>query len=355
MGNGRFLVNTLQKSEEKGGVTLILTFSRKVFVPYFFRAFNNMTLPKKNIHLIVYDNTDDGPLQAELMKELEFCFHGFKSIRFYKSYLKGKGNITGSGNEQFKNSKLQNIWSMWIRMKRMITTETFFVLEDDTICPPHAYTRLMRLLMRNKRIGFVTAIETGRHSYPWLPVRLGVHKVKMQGMKVLERISFNPNTKGVVPVDAAGVYCFAARTQAYLDGFKGYNPISLKVPFFALDNVLTWNIKNSGWKVYADFSLWCSHLEASSCRIIAFGKDQAVEMMDIWVPTCNNYANGVEIKRKGQKARRLQVRKPALSFCLDGEEEYPEIPKELRVKNSKDWNKKIPDKNFSIHALPSYS
>jgi len=347
MGKGKYLVNTLQNKNKQEGSTLILTFSRKIMVPFFFASFNKMQLPKKDIHLIIYDNTEDEPLKDALMQDLEFCFHGFKSVRFYKSYLKGRGNITGCGNEQFKQSKLQNIWLMWLRMKKMIFTETFFVLEDDTICPPNAFKRLMSLLLRNKGIGFVTAIETGRHAYPWLPVRTGVHKVKMKGMKVLERRSFPAQTKGVVSIDAAGVYCFAARTKAYLDGFKGYNPISLKVPFFALDNVLTWNIKQHGWKVLADFSLWCSHLEASSARIIAFSKDQVVEMADIWLPEYNNYSSGVEIKKRNQKARRFQVRKPAQSFSLDGSDDVPEIPKELRFKNPKNWASKIPESAFS--------
>ena len=316
MAKGKFLLNTLKKSDEKEGITLIITFSRKVFVPYFFRAFNEMLLPKKDIHLLVYDNTEDEPLRKELEQEIDFLNFGWKSVRFYKSYLKGKGNIMGSGNEQFKKSKLQNIWSMWLSMKKMIKTDTFFVLEDDTIAPPDAFKKLLLALGRSKSIGLVTAIETGRFAYPWLPVRLGVHKLKMDGLKVLERRSFPPNTKGIKPVDAAGVYCFAARTKAYLSGFHGYDPIALKVPFFGLDNVLTYNMTLHGWKVLADFSCWCSHLQATSARIIAFSKEQAIEQADIWLPKFNNYAHGVEIKTKKQKSRRYQVHKPAQSWEL---------------------------------------
>ena len=320
------MFNNLKNSEKKDGITLICTISRRVFVPFFFAAFDNMDLPRKNIHLIIYDNTEDVSLQQELEPHVHRLAFQFKSLRFYKSYLKGKGNIMGSGNEQFRKSKLQNIWLMWLKMQKMIFTDTFFVLEDDTIAPPNAFKRLMSLLMRNSKVGFVTAIETGRFAYPWLPVRLGVHKVKMQGLKIIERRSLSPHLKGVVPVDAAGVYCFAARTKAYLDGFIGYDPVALKVPFFALDNVLTWNIKQHGWRVLADFNTWCSHLEATSARIIAFGKDQAIEMVDIFLPQYNNYAHGVEIKSKNQKSRKLRVRRPALNWSMDGNDDVPEIP-----------------------------
>jgi hypothetical protein len=203
----------------------------------------------------------------------------------------------------------------------MIKTSTFFLLEDDTICPPDAFKRLYGKLMSSRHIGFVTGIETGRFATPWIPVRLGVHKVKMRGLKVLERHSLNPNTKGIVPIDAAGVYCFAARTKAYLSGFEGYDPASLKIPFFALDNVLVWNMKQHGWRVLADFNVWCTHLQAGPGRIIAFGKEQAAEMIDLWSPKYRCYFPPFEIRKRNQKCRRFLVTKPAPTFSLEPDDE----------------------------------
>lgn len=316
MTKGKFLINNLKSSAAKEDITLIVTFSRSIFVPFFFASFKELKIPHKNMHLLVYDNTQDAILKNALVKELTPLIPDFKSVRLFKSGLKGRGSVVGTGNEQFRNSKLYNIWLMWNRMKQMIYTDTFFLLEDDTICPPDAFSRLYKVLMSSERIGFVTGIETGRFATPWTPVRLGVHKVKMKGLKVLERRSLNPNTKGIVPIDAAGVYCFAARTKCYLDGFEGYNPASLKIPFFALDNVLVWNMKKHGWKILADFNVWCTHLQASASRIIAFGKEQAAEMIDLWLPRFNTYAPAFEIKKKGQRCRRFLVRKPAPMWDL---------------------------------------
>lgn len=300
------------------GITVVVTFSRQIYVPFFFAAFKNLKLPRKDVHLLVYDNTCDEPLGQALQKEIEPLISQFKSVRLYKSYLKGRGSVNGTGNEQFRNSKLQNIWLMWNHMKKMIFTDTFFLLEDDTICPPDAFSRLYKTLMSSKRIGFVTGIETGRFATPWIPVRLGVHHVKMKGLKVLERHSLNPNTTGIVPIDAAGVYCFAARTKCYLSGFEGYDPAILKVPFFALDNVLVWNMKHHGWRILADFNVWCTHLQAGPGRIIAFGKDQAVEMIDLWCPKYSCYYPPFEIKKKGLRCRRFLVTKHAPMFELEG-------------------------------------
>ena len=245
----------------------------------------------------------------------------FKSVRLYKSYLKGRGNIRGSGNELFHLSKLFNIWAMWKKSYGMVYTDTFFQLEDDTIAPPHAFKRLFSILHKNPKAAMVTGISTGRSNVPWIPVGLGVHRMKMKGFFCLERHSLSPDTKGVVEVDGTGVYCFAARTNAFKKGFKNYDPQKLNIPFFALDNIFIWNIKRQGHKILADFSTWVMHLQASSARIIAFGKDQAIEMMTLWYPPAHNYIQGIEIKKKGQKGRRYKVTKQAQTWELDPDKE----------------------------------
>lgn len=304
----------MKKADKEKGITLVVCFSRLIFVPIFFKSFSQMKIPKKDIHLLVYDNSADEQLAAALKKELDILLTDYLSVRLYKSYFKGHGNILGSGNEQFSQSKLHNIWSMWKHMYNMIYTPLFFQLEDDTIAPPDAFKRLFRTLYKEPKAAMVTGISTGRATMPWIPVGLGVHHMKMKGLFCLERHSLNPDTKGIVEVDGCGVYCFAARTDAFKTGFDGYDPIKLKVPFFGLDNIFTYNMKKHGYKLFADFSLWVSHLQATPARIIAFSKDQAIEMISFWYPPSNGYVQGIEIKKKNQRARRYRVKKHAQTW-----------------------------------------
>lgn len=317
---GKFLINNLKQKEKKEGITLVVTFSRLIFSDIFFSALSKMKLPRKDMHLLVYDNSVDPSLAASLTEHVHSVTHEFKSVRLFKSYLRGRGNIRGSGNDVFKTSKLWNIWHMWLRLfiknGGMIHTPTFFLLEDDTIAPPDAFPKLYKTLMKDEKTAFVTGISTGRAPAPWVPVGLGVHYMKMKGLFCLERHSLNPNTKGIVEVDGSGVYCFVARTEAYKKGFIGYDPIKLNVPFFALDNIMIYNLKTKGYKILADFSIWVSHLQASAARIIAFGKNQAVEMYTIWLPQINNYAQGMEVKDKNHKPKRYHVRKFAETWEL---------------------------------------
>ncbi|GAH53774.1 unnamed protein product [marine sediment metagenome] len=152
----------------------------------------------------------------------------------------------GSANEKFSSSKIYNIWLMWKKIYHMVYTDTFFQLEDDTIAPPDSFKRLHGLLMSNSKIGFVTAIETGRNSLSYSPVRVGVHNIVMRKGRLILRDSFDPSTTGVQEIDSSGVYCFAARTKAYKSGFIDYEAPQKAFSLFAMDNVLTYNIKKHG-------------------------------------------------------------------------------------------------------------
>ena len=311
----RYIINNLKEKDKHKGVTVVTTFSRVPLVPIFFKSFNKMSLPRKEMHLIVYDNTQNLPLAKALLFEVEKIKSKFLSVRLYKSWRTPKGCLRGVNNEVFNKSKLANIWEMWITLfKRrggMVFTKEFFMLEDDTIAQPDSFPKLIKTLRKHAGTGFVTGIETGRWENPFSAVRLGVHQVKMRGLKVITRHSLSPFCRGIKSINASGVYCFAAKTKAFQSGFKGYDPLDVKVPFFAMDNVLIYNITRHGWSCYADFSVWCSHLHLAGNRLVAWSKDQAVETADIWIPEFNNYAQNIIVKGKNYKPRFSQQRKPA--------------------------------------------
>jgi hypothetical protein len=262
----------------------------------FFAAFEKIEMPRKKIDLIIFDNTDNQQLHAALSHELKSIKDNFASAKLHISGRQGGRTILGQDNDVWKTSKLSPIWQMWLDMIKMIDTDIFFVLEDDTIAPPHAFMELVGQLISRERCAFVTGIETGRAQFSWQKVRLGVHYLTREKNLVVRRVSLHPDTQGVVSIDAAGVYCFAARTEPYKKAFEGMGDYVASLPFFAMDNILTNNIKLAGWELYADFDVWCEHLQQGSGNLVYFGKKQAVQMADVWMPEYNNYAQGIEIK-----------------------------------------------------------
>jgi hypothetical protein len=290
---------------EKNYITLVGTFSRVVMVEPWFAALDAMKLPRDKINLLIFNNSEAPELHKALTHAVsvrenktrqykEGCFH---SCIYHLSPRRGGTTILGQDNDNFDKSKLRPIWEMWKELKELIKDKVFFYIEDDTIAPPNAFYEIVGQLLSREDAGFVTGIETGRALFSWQKVRLGVHYLTRDKNRIIRRVSLAPEIQGVVPIDAAGVYCFACYTDVYRRAFEGMNDYVADIPFFGMDNILTNNIKLQGKNLYADFLVWCDHLQASGGKLVAFNKTQAVQQADVWMPEYNNYAQGIEIKK----------------------------------------------------------
>ena len=301
---GKYIINNTDGKTKNKGITLVCCFSRRFFIPIFFKTLEQMDIPRKEIHLIVYDNTDDKQLEADLIPVVEGLSDSYLSVRLFKNYLPPKYTSDGKADAPFKDAKTSNIWEMWKDLPNHIHTKTFFQLEDDTIAPADAFMVLFRDLEKYPDAAYITGIETSRNAIPWFPTRLGVHQLKVcpcKGKhKILKRHSLDPETKGIVPITCSGVYCFAARTKEFFSGLKNFDPYKINPPIWALDMLFTRNMRVHGHAIYANFDIWCTHLHASGARLIAWGKEQAVEMIDFWMPECENYAMGIEVCKNGK-------------------------------------------------------
>ena len=293
----RFLINTVKKVDKKKDFTLVLGFSRRWCIKPFFEAFNELKIPMDRCHLLVYCNKDSGILIDQLKKRTEVYLDAFKSVRMYCSYRRSIGTMKIKDTDPAHRGKLPFIYAMYTDVLKMVDTTVMVVMEDDSPPPPNA---IMRLLMHMKAYNnkvFVTGIETNRGPHENIKTRLGVHYIKREGNRILERVSLDPNTKGVVPVDACGWYCCATTPKIWAAGFKGLDEYFANIPRFALDMFHTNNIKNMDIPVIADFEIWCYHMEPRTDKILYWGKKQAVPMMDIWIPEYNVYAEGIVLPK----------------------------------------------------------
>ena len=283
------------------GFTLVVTFSRDVYVHNFFAAFNRLRIPLSECHLLVIDNTDIAPLCEHLKEKLRAYVGAFKSVRLYKTFRKVGGDVITAGDTGYHNSKLPMIYSMHKDMLKLINTDKFVLMEDDTLVPPNAVVKLLQMLERYPRCGIATAIETGRSDIPWQPTRLGVHYVEREGNRMLARFSPSPHLRGIHSVDCCGWYCCASYKSVWALGLQGMDAYVSKIPRFALDGFHTHNIKLAGWDILADFSLWCAHMQVSQGSFIFWGKKQAVPQLDVWMPRFRDYAQGVLLVKPWHK------------------------------------------------------
>lgn len=294
----RDLINQYLKDND---ITLVGTFSRSYLVVPWLLSLYKMKLPHDKVRLLIYDNTDIENIKEQFFNEFFYLKQIFKSVDYYKSYRKSHKNLIGTYNENFNKSKLKAIFEMWCDLPKLIATDLFILIEDDTLVPPHTFETLLYDFLTLPKAGLVTGIETGRNFFEWSPVRLGVHKLVRKKNKIIKRISLDPNLKGVHEIDCSGVYCFITRKDIYEKALKSMKKYVRYVPFFGMDNILTNNIKLMGYKLYADFSVWCDHVQQSGDRLIKFNKKNAFPMMDLWIPEANNYAKDIIIKNKKNK------------------------------------------------------
>ncbi len=298
----RFLFDNTEGKNMQDGFTLVVCFSRNWCVGPFFKAFNKLRIDLDKCHLLIFDNTDNVLLENSLKRKVDIYKDIFYTTRLYKSWRKGGDQRMGAEDRGFHYSKLPYIYAMHLDFLKMITTDKFVLLEDDTLPPPMAVHKLLQHLEKNPDVGVATAIATGRSPFKFVKTRLGVHYIKRKGNKILERITPRPYLEKAriktFSVDACGWYCCASYKHLWELGFKGMDKFLSEIPRFALDNFHTNNIKRAGWDILADFSLQCKHMNLSGGRILYWTIKQAVPMLDIWIPKYKTYAQGVIIKCK---------------------------------------------------------
>jgi len=284
----------------------------------FFSDFDRLEFDRSKCHLLIYNNTNDPFLDELLIKFAKRyqqwhkrkyndrkLFPPFASIRLYKSFRPYGGIVFGQ-QVAFDSSKLPTILEMQRDINKMITTKTFFMLEDDTLVPPHAVERLFKILKNNNDAGIVSGVEPTRSPRLTDRVRLGVYYLRRLDGKILERISLSPDTKGVKNVDAVGFYCFAARTEAWHKGFNIFNNNFYKQktaePNWAIDTLLTNDVQRAGFRVLVDFNTPCMHMQVVGDRIYNWAIDKAVPKLDFYIEKYDCYAQGVDIPCQQKKS-----------------------------------------------------
>lgn len=311
----RFIVDNTEtrrgKKNMSRGVTLVLCFSRPWCVSPFFRNFERIDFDRSKVHLIIYNNTDNAILDGLLLEIARRyqqthkqkygerkTLQAFASVRLYKSFRRVGGVVFGQ-TPTFDSSKLPVIIDMHKDIAGMITTDTFFMLEDDTLPPPHAFTRLMAKLKSDAGIGLVGGVEPSRTPYPTDTLRLGAYKISWKHNRLLERISLTNDLKGFVDVDATGWYCFAARTVPYCAALrtliKNFERYKTAEPQWAIDTLCTYFIKKLDYRVIVDFETPCLHMQSYGDQFISYAIDKAVPKLDFYIRKHKVYALGVNL------------------------------------------------------------
>ena len=299
--SGKFLIDTTGNKDPGKGTTIVVCFSRMWCIDEFFKSFDKLILRKRDFHLLIFDNTDDVLLEAALKKATKKYMFGYRTYRYYKSYRQGGHIRMHQGEMNIKLSKIPAIYNMQKDISSLIKTKEFVQLEDDTLYPPRAVKRLLHILRTEPNCGIATACCTGRSRNKMIKMRLGIHWVRTRKNKIIERLGFHPKLKGLQDCQGCGYFCFAAKHDIWKKGFKEFNRYWLKVPRWGSDVAFTNGIYRLGYRIVADFELWCEHMQLNAGQILYWGREDGRVMADIWIPQYNEYAQGILLDDKQYK------------------------------------------------------
>ena len=166
-----------------------------------------------------------------------------KNIEIYHSGRKPHQNY---GRTRDRRVRIAEVWNDIIQwdVLHLKESKTLFSIEDDTLPPQGAYQRLKSLLVD---ADLVTGIEVGR----WGIKHLGLWEYVESNVTKLSSL---PIMKGVVEIDACGLYCFIAHTGK----LKGVD-ITGTHEAYGPDVELTLGITENGGRIVADFETPCEH------------------------------------------------------------------------------------------------
>lgn len=281
---------------EKGDFTLFVCFSRKWCFQRFFENFERMTMDMDRCHLVVLDNSDDEKLRDLLLDRAREYVGHFKSVRLWKSWRLYTRPLKTAKAITWENSQLAPIHGMHRDAMRLCGTRVFVMIEDDTLPPEDAVPRLLSMLCDNNRCGFATGVQAMRQGSVFTPTYMGVYYVEREGDELREWLSPSPHLRGIHKVDGSGWYCFASYRDVFVRALDRMAEARGSTKHFAADVMQVNNIREAGYDVLADFSMWCGHFSLMQGEEFVWGKRQCRPTLCIWVPKWKVYAKTTEMK-----------------------------------------------------------
>jgi hypothetical protein len=213
-------------------------------------------------------------------------------------------------NTQYNFEHPKNLTNFMTLMdtRKLVTTPIFFRIEDDALPPKESLPKLLKLLKSDQKAGIATAASTYR-SPSITPQGIGVHmEVERNDVRCIRKLTFPPGLSGVYEAVSCGFFCMAYRYDAFLEGFRNIETGKEFVAVIGCDVPFNNNIFLAGWKILADFGLWCGHMQEVGARSPSgyhvFTKKDAIQSEYVFNPA-NSFYSYKDVRPNKIPRRRL--------------------------------------------------
>ncbi len=156
----------------------------------------------------------------------------------------------GSGSVGSVMRRRQRISDIHNEIKQYINSSDYvFLIEDDTIFPRNALTKLLEHYNTYPYAGVISTVELGRWGY----CHIGAWEVN--DVYSINEIKSPKLGSGIQKIDATGLYCCILKTKTYLEHeFKPFEKA------MGPDFNLGIELRKAGYTNYVDYDLKCVHL-----------------------------------------------------------------------------------------------
>lgn len=164
----------------------------------------------------------------------------------------------------------------------MVTTRTFFMIEDDYLPPQDAVTNLLDVLVSVPRCAVASACQTYRCPIVG-PIGIAPsEEICWDHEKIIYKKCCRPDLRGVREVQGTAFSCFAAKTDPYREAFAAAERECRLTTYLGHDQVIMNTIVRLGWKVLVNFDVWGDHMQPTKNGIYNFGPNDAVQDSYTW-------------------------------------------------------------------------
>lgn len=244
---------TFDETNEAPKITMVIPISRMWPLDRLFESLANLNIPYSDVGLLFYIDTDHERLIEKVIREKIPALYKKSDIGmtgFLKVYVARNEIIPEQRNYKERRKRVAQIHNT---CKQFIKGEFVMGIEDDTIVPRETFWRLYRAILELNKVGFVTGCEVGR----WGMKHIGGWKFLDRMGNDISALQSVPYQKGVIDLDAGGLYCFMARSDLYkAHDFAAHE----KYEFIGPDMAFGKYVRDQGFRCLMDMDIVCHHL-----------------------------------------------------------------------------------------------
>lgn len=236
-------------------ITIVIPISRKQYLDRLFESLNALELGNNEVNLLTYCDGDYSIFSK---------VRNLTIISKFKERLcvERKKGITSDSNVVRRRQRIADIHN---EIRGLInSTNYIFLIEDDTIVPPHALIRLLRHYKYYPNAGIISGIQIGRWGFNMIGAW---HVSKLENPKIIWSAD---KEQGLQKIDTTGMYCGLTKVENYVNHeFKPYQDI--------LGPDFDWGLQMriKGKFNYVDHDIQCLHMTIK--RDIGFDKIDQVK------------------------------------------------------------------------------